>query len=151
MDTLPLTTYEIDKIFRSDSFCKLNLEGVYSRDQLPTINKYPTSFVLNTDPSYIVGEHWLGLATANNFFDSFGHDPEYFGLENYVDRNSIEWESNQDKIQGFFSNTCGHHTSFFLLFITRGFSFKEIISCFNLTNFDINDLTQLTFITNDSL
>ena len=149
MDTLPLTTNEIDEILRSDSFSKLNFVGVFPRDQLPTINKYPASFVLNTDPSYKVGEHWLGFYFDFHrkcfFFDSFGHDPEYFGLVNYVDKNSTEWESNQDQIQGFFSNTCGHYTIFFILIINRGFSFKEIISCFNLKNFDINDF-RISFI-----
>ena len=70
--------------------------------------------LINTDPSYKVGEHWLGFYFDNQrkcyFFDSFGHDPEYFGLENYVDKNSTEMESNQEQIQGFFSNTCGHYT-----------------------------------------
>ena len=90
MDTLPLTTNEIDEILLS--FSKLNFMGVFPRDQLPTINKYPASFVLNTDPSYKVWEHWLGFYFDCHrkcfFFDSFGHDPEYFGLVNYVDKNS---------------------------------------------------------------
>jgi hypothetical protein len=65
MDTLPLTTIEIDKIVRSDSFCRFNLMGVFLRDQLPPVNKYLPSFVLNTDPSYKVGEHLLGFYFDN--------------------------------------------------------------------------------------
>ena len=71
MDTLPLTTNEIDEILRLDSFSKLNFMGVFPRDQLPTINKYPASFVFNTDPSNKEGKHWLGfylIAITNVFF-----------------------------------------------------------------------------------
>ncbi len=54
MDTLPLTTIEIDKIVRSDSFCRFHFMGVFPRDKLPTVNKYPASFFLKTDPLYKV-------------------------------------------------------------------------------------------------
>ena len=79
------------------------------------------------------------------FFDSYGNKPEYFGLKNYINRFLFNLEYNEDQIQGFFSNTCGHYTVFFLLMITRGFCVNKIMNCFNLKNFDLNDL-RISFI-----
>jgi hypothetical protein len=149
MDTKPMTTEQIKEILRSDSYSKLNFLGVFPRDHLPVITVYPVSFVLNTDPSYKEGEHWLGIYFDRKrkcyFFDSFGYEPTYFGLDFYMQKYASVIEFNKEQVQGFFSNTCGHYTVFFILLITRGFTFEEIISCFNLKKFDINDF-RISFI-----
>jgi len=149
MDVTPLTSVEIDKILRADLYCKSGFLGVFPRDKIPLIKFYPACFVLNTDPSYKIGEHWLGIYFDNNrkcfFFDSFGNPPEYFNLDRYLSRFSMEIEYNYDQIQGFFSNTCGHYTIFFILLFSRGLSLKDVVSCFNFKKFDLNDFT-ISFI-----
>jgi hypothetical protein len=149
MDVKPMTSIEISDILRKDPCSKLCFIGVFPRDQLPVITMYPVAFVLNTDPSYKVGEHWLGIYFDNRkkcyFFDSFGNEPEYFGLEKYINKYSVDCEFNNSQIQGVFSNTCGHFTIFFILFITRGYSLKDIRSCFNLKKYDLNDF-RISFI-----
>ena len=145
-----MMTHQINDILRKDPVSKLNFIGVFPRDQLPEIVVYPVSFVLNTDPSYREGEHWLGFYFDKRkkcyFFDSFGNEPVYFGLDQYIKKySSSSSEFNKNQIQGFLSNTCGHYTIFFILFIIRGFSFEEIVSCFNLKRFDINDF-RISFI-----
>ena len=143
MDVKPLTTSKITNILSNDPFSKSCFIGVFPRDKLPELTSYPTCFVVNTDPSYKVGEHWLGMYFDRYrkcyFFDSFRNEPDYFKLDQFVNKNSVEVESNYYQIQDFFSNTCGHYTVFFILLITRGFSLKEILSCFNLKKFDLND------------
>ena len=111
---------------------------------MPLIKSYPASFVINTDPSYKEGEQWLGFYFDRNktcyFFDSFGNSPEYFNLGKYTKTFSNSVEYNEDQIQGFFTNTCGHYVVFFILMINRGFSIRKILSCFNLKNFDFKQL-----------
>ena len=149
MDTKPLTTNNIIKVLREDASSKTCFIGCFPRDNLPVIKTFPACLVVNTDPSYKEGEHWLGMYFDRYktcyFFDSYGNMPEYFGLLEYIDRFSSNMEYNKYKIQGFFSNTCGHYTVFFILMITRGFSIKDIIECFNLKNFDLNDF-RISFI-----
>lgn len=144
-----MTTNSISNILRDDPFTKTNFIGVFPRDQLPSIKYYPVSFVINTDPSYKVGEHWLGFFFDRDktcyFFDSFGNSPEYFNLGKYTKRFANSVEYNDDQIQGFFTNTCGHYVVFFILMINRGFSIKNIVACFNLKNFDLNDF-RISFI-----
>jgi hypothetical protein len=57
----PLTSVEIDKTLRADLYYKSGFLGVFPRDKIPLIKFYPACFVLNTDPSYKIGEHWLGI------------------------------------------------------------------------------------------
>jgi hypothetical protein len=57
----------------------------------------------------------------------------------------MEIEYNDDQIQGFFSNTCGHYTIFCILLFSIGFNLKDVVSCFNLKKFDLNDFT-ISFI-----
>jgi len=149
MNIQAMTTNSISNILRDDPFTKTNFIGVFPRDQLPSIKYYPVSFVINTDPSYKVGEHWLGFFFDRDktcyFFDSFGNSPEYFNLGKYTKRFANSVEYNDDQIQGFFTNTCGHYVVFFILMINRGFSIKNIVACFNLKNFDLNDF-RISFI-----
>ena len=151
MDVKPMSTTIISNILSEDPYTKSNFIGVYPRDQLPTIKFYPVSFVINTDPAFKKGEHWLGFFFDTHrtcfFFDSFGNNPEYFNLGKYINRFSNNVEFNDDQIQGFFTNTCGHYVVFFILLINRGFSIKKIMSCFDLKNFDLNDY-RISFIDN---
>jgi hypothetical protein len=70
----------------------------------PFIKTFPACLVVNTDPSYKEGEHWLGMYFDRYkkcyFFDSFGNMPEYFGLLEYIDGFSSSMEYNEDQIQG---------------------------------------------------
>ena len=47
-----------------------------------------TNILTNTEPSYKKGEHWLALFFNKSrncpFFDSYGHDPTYFNILNYI-------------------------------------------------------------------
>jgi hypothetical protein len=60
-------------------------------------------------------------------------------------------EYNEDQIQGFFSNTCEHYTVDFILMLTRGFSIKEIIECFNLKILILMILELVLFINNKKI
>ena len=56
-------------------------DGVHAADQLHSPLKHPTSMVVNTDPSWKQGRHWVAIYLPNSgsleYFDSFG-EPQRF-------------------------------------------------------------------------
>ena len=56
-----MDTIEIRRKLREDYFCKGVFKDVLPIDKLPLKIKYPSSYVVNTDPSYMPGQHWLAL------------------------------------------------------------------------------------------
>ena len=65
---------EINNEMKIDCF-----KGTFSCDAIPKIKyKQPIAIIINTDPSYKPGEHWVALFINNNiaeYFDSFGGKP----------------------------------------------------------------------------
>ena len=65
----PLTNFEIQKYYQNE----LRFNGVYSRDNLPSIRN--GAYVKNLDEYSDIGTHWIALYVQNNnvtYFDSFG-------------------------------------------------------------------------------
>ena len=56
-------------ILSGDKFTKLTFRGVYAIDEMKSIKfvSYPSSFVINLDPSYKPGSHWVAV-----YFDKNG-------------------------------------------------------------------------------
>ena len=105
-----------------DSFLKNIYNGVFARNELPTLIDYPAAIILNTKPRSHAGEHWLAIFFDKNkngyFFDSYGQPPIKFGLEKYMDKMSINWYYNKKRIQGL-SSFCGYYCLLFLFLIVR--------------------------------
>ena len=57
----PLNTNDIYKDLTKDFNSKKSFIGVFARDKLPDVKNYPTSFIFNTQPSYLPGEHWIAV------------------------------------------------------------------------------------------
>jgi len=53
--------------------------GTFSCDTIPKINNFPSSFIVNTQPSGKGGEHWVAIYINNErkgeYFDSYGFKP----------------------------------------------------------------------------
>ena len=49
----------IEKILLSDKITNRSFLGAFSRDELPKINRYPDSFVLNNEKRKLTKESWL--------------------------------------------------------------------------------------------
>ena len=78
-----MNTYEITRALEHDPVTSKQFCGVFPSDKLPrTIDKYPCGFVANTDPSSEPETHWLAFYFPSEgkgeFFDSYGHAPEYY-------------------------------------------------------------------------
>jgi len=130
----------IDEVLRTAPETHKIFLGVFARNELPVKPTYPSCFVFNTEPRGQSGEHWLGLYYDSdgkcNFFDSYAQPASRYGLSSYLDKTSISWSENKNRIQGN-SQYCGHYVIFFLLFRARSKSLSFFQS-FG-TNFSRND------------
>ena len=62
-----------------------NFIGVFPRDLIPMITKYPSCFVINTDTSIFKGTHWRAVycntPTSFEFFDTYALAPSFYNIE----------------------------------------------------------------------
>ena len=70
-------------ILSGDKLTKQFFRGVYAIDEIKSIKtvSYPSSFVINLDPSYKPGSHWVAVYFDKNgvgeYFDSFAGYPPH--------------------------------------------------------------------------
>ena len=140
---MALRSNQITRRLKNDEYASKSFIGVFPRDILPAIKMFPSSLVINTDPSHSPGSHWLAVYFDSQkkctFFDSYGNKPEYFSLMSYLQKYSYEVEYKNQRIQAINSDTCGFYCIFFLLLKSRGFSLEIIQKMFFENNFDLND------------
>ena len=55
------TTFELWQAALQDPILALFMPGVYPRDKLPIVNKYPSGLFANTDPYDKLGMHWVSF------------------------------------------------------------------------------------------
>jgi hypothetical protein len=112
----------IEYILSHDSVTKKSFLGVFARDELPVIKRFPACFVVNTDVRSRPGQHWLAFYFDQReqcfFFDSYGMPPSFYRLESYIKRTTKNWTWNARRLQGL-SQYCGFYSILFLLFIAR--------------------------------
>lgn len=130
----------ITQVLRKDPITKQSFIDVFARDELPMNLNYPCCFVLNTEPRIAKGGHWLAFYYDNDgscdFFDSYGLNPAFFNLVNYLEKTSTRWKYNRKRIQGS-STYCGYYAILFLIFRCRNNSVKFFDNFSK--NFNIND------------
>ena len=131
MNTAQIThSLEQDRV-TSKKFC-----GVFPSDKLPqTIDRYPCGFVANTDPSSGPGTHWVAFYSPSEekgeFFDSYGHAPEYYRRSFGDFLKSRAWDFNRRKLKSVWSDVCGQYCIFYLSHRARGQSMSDIVHLFN--------------------
>lgn len=108
--------------------------GVFSSNQIPFVDKKPSAFVINTDPSDKPGKHWVAVYHKSNgeaeYFDSFGLPPLTPDILKHLEDNAFHWHYNPTILQHYSSNTCGKYCILFLLLRSRGYSFCSIVNFF---------------------
>ena len=79
-----MNTFQLAQVLTKDPFTKGSFADVYACDQLSSIeiNKFPKSFVVNTDPIEFPGTHWLAIyfieQMKGEFFYSYGKHPIHY-------------------------------------------------------------------------
>lgn len=102
------TTLQLENFMKNDPY----FLGVFSIDKLPIkLVPRPGKLIVNLDPSYLEGSHWIALFFPRNgpgiYFDSFAnHPPER--IETFLERNSPRgYLINTAKVQEYWSDNCG--------------------------------------------
>lgn len=121
--------------------------GVYSIDTLPD-RISDSIFFINSDPSDLPGEHWVCVFFPHQnspaeFFDSLGHEPNYYSsnIAHFMNNN---FKYNTQRLQAYNSSTCGLYCLFFLYYRVRGYTFSDILSKFS-SNLNLNDSIVIDF------
>ena len=140
MPTHPFTNFEIQKYYRKES----NLNGVYSRNNLPKIKE--GTFIINLYEYESIETYQVALYVNDNnvtYFDSFGveHIPKeitkFIGNKNVV--------TNIQRIQAYDSIMCRYFCKGFFYFMLKEKSLLEYTNLFSPSDYKKNDKMILKF------
>ena len=100
-----------------DKFTKLSFGGVYAINEIKSIQTifYPSSFVINFDPSYQPGSHWVVVYFDKNgvgeYFNSFASYPPH-EIVHSLCSHAKGWQYNCMQVQELYTMTCGQFVVF---------------------------------------
>lgn len=139
-----MNTSQLKCVINCDSVMKKMIKGVFARDEIPSeISSFPSGFIVNTDDGHHVGRHWLAFyfesKIKTEFFDSYGHSPDYFSFEGNT--------YNDKRLQSSKSIVCGQYCLYYLLNRCRGVPMKSITKPFG-NDLEENDNFVNEYITN---
>ena len=149
-----LSSVDITRLMNRDEKTKRIFRGCYPRDMLPKIHNsdYESQiFVVNTDSSEGLGEHWLLICCGKNhqheYFDSFGLNVRTRDVEKFLlyKTKHKSWIFNPYCLQNPFSVSCGHHVLYFSYFKARGYSFNWILNTYS-SDLEENDFMVTDFV-----
>ena len=111
---------------------------------------YPSSFVINLDPSYKPGSHWVAVYFDINgvgeYFDSFVHYPPY-KVDCFLHSHAKGWQYNHIQVQEFYTTTCGQFVVFYIYQKSRGLTLEVILHKYFSTHNKLkNDLLVRDFV-----
>lgn len=123
---------QISKALLSDPHVGPEFLGVFPSDKLPKHISYPCSLVVNTDPSFEKGEHWVCYYFDSNgnaeYFDSYGFPPSNCELFKFLVDNGNTFKCNNIQLQGLKSKVCGHYCIAYLASRSRGVSMDQFVN-----------------------
>ena len=143
---------ELLQLIRGDSLLKNVFAGFYAKDCLPKINffkKLPAAFIINTDYSDSVGEHWIlaYFSKSRRFvIDPLAMPLEHYGKEfkkwlNGLGGNVLKLDK---PLQADESILCGLFVLYFMFHLSRGRTLPAILRLFS-TRLHCNDKIVLSF------
>lgn len=128
-----MNNFQIDKILGRNKSTAPYYLGCFPSDKLDRVpSKYfPLSFVVNFDPSWEKGSHWVAIFAESphsvDYYDSLGiWPPPNENISRYLSNfNQIEF--NPYAFQEIGSRNCGKHAIFFLYNRSIGKTMNEIL------------------------
>ena len=152
-----MNSLEINEILRKNKHTKKNFVSVLPYDYIgsikpPTRNNSYTSFVVNNQPSYMNGLHWVALFLTNThieLFDPLSLPANFFYSElfNYLKSINSDIKTSPFPVQQFTSKTCGVHCINFIFLRSLNLTYSEIFSVFYSKNQINNDHIVLNYFT----
>jgi hypothetical protein len=133
-----MNTKQIKYVIKKDPITSKKFGGVFAENRLPrSPDFYPCGYIANTDPSNEPGKHWVAFylqsPTEGEFFDSYGHQPQFYGhhFVEFLNQNSKRWSFNKKELQSAFTAVCGEYCIFYLMHRARGVRMSSIVRLFN--------------------
>ena len=136
-----MNSQQLRNIMKTDRLGQNYFCGVFASDELKKhkVTKYPSGYIVNTDPSHKSGSHWVAFYFDENkkghFFCSYGNPPNDYKFDKWLSSNSKTWSFNEQKCQSNWSTVCGQYCVFYLLHSFRNISIDGIFT----PNYDMND------------
>lgn len=109
---------------------------ILSSDQLDGICFRPSVYIVNIEPSFKLGSHWIAIVIPYKgnaeFFDSLGKPPWFYGTKfvNFLINNGPNYVYNSKRIQQSGTDTCGLYCLYFILRRCLGRTYQEILEPF---------------------
>lgn len=146
-----MNTSEINSLIVKDPLLSKIYLGTFASDQLSFhLVKYPSAMIVNTDPSFKRGQHWVALYFDSekhcDYFDSFGFYPTVPNILTFITNNSINLRYNSVQLQSICSSVCGLYCIQFLYRRCRYISIPHQLKMFDHSNFVYNDTIVCKFI-----
>lgn len=141
------TTFELWQAALQDPILAPVMQGVFPRDKLPIVNKYPLELIANTDPHDQPGTHWTAKYFSpweSEFFDSYRFPPVTYGMDGYIERDVTRY--NNKPFQGLTSDTCGDYCLFYLFHRARNVDMDAIKAKFRSHDTQWTDAQVATFV-----
>lgn len=130
-----LTTIDLKRMLRGVK----HFGGVFPSDKLPLVLKKPSTFIINLDPSYKEGSHWVAVnfdkIGNSHYFDSYGRPPDG-NIVSFLERFSPRgYTYSINKYQDDYSSSCGYFCVLFVLLADDQNKFYKIFEkCKTLKN-----------------
>lgn len=131
-----METKDIVRVLDSDKFTKWMVcdvyDGVHAADQLHVPTSRPAAMVINTDPSWKPGRHWVAVYVPVRgpweYFDSYGEKPNVSFIRQFLKNRSVVY--NSKSLQSPASDVCGHYCIYYLVHRSRGHPMDVIVDRF---------------------
>ena len=133
-----MTTSELWSALVSDNIIQNQFVGVFAADELMYVGniKRPCLIVVNSDPSWKRGQHWLCIFVPEKahmpieFFDSLGRCPNQYSetFVRFLTEHGQKYMYSSIRLQEPNSNMCGEYVLFFAAHRSRGISFVDIVN-----------------------
>ena len=130
-----MNNWQIDNLLHSHLKTKNIFTGVYPYDVLPPYKDIikPSAFIINTDPHYKRGEHWIAIYFPSHglpeLFDSYGFSILIPELKTFIGNSAYRY--NNKLIQNNFSSVCGQYCIYFIYCRSIGKSLNSIVNSFS--------------------
>lgn len=132
--------------------------AVYASDQLNNCKAKNFCIIVNSQPSFDNGEHWIAFFKSENyeyldFFDSCGQNIYFYNLDiqNFAKSHHLPIKHLKQRIQPKNTYICGQLCFYFLVNRSRNISFEKCVAIFTTKNLIKNKLFILRKLKNIKL
>ena len=136
-----MNSVQLENLLLLDEEISKSYIGIYPIDKMPGLKNVDNFMVVNLDPSFKPGSHWVVLYKRNNkfveYFDSTGSKPNNKIVEYLFSQNNTCIYSYK-RLQDFNSNTCGLFCLFYCYYACRSCNLESIVTCFS-DNLKLNE------------